>query len=270
MTGGSPSDPNFYSVPKNHIPYLEEPLTKEGADKALKYLEEQTNKKIQLAPSDIEGTSFFQPTNKGGGLYNSPQESSQRTLFMSPTAGYSTLFHETGHARDPQLRSRMAKENQFNPNEIQALPSAAQRFQYLADKQINPRTQAEIEAQAYTGFQLPRFESANPALNIQSQKVFNDPWFKEYPASYIQKGIDKFYEVETGVPAQRFAIAEYESPLVGRNFEPPIAQNALRLALDKELQESQKNVIRKNLSEIEERLNPYQTNPTPFRSYLGQ
>ena len=118
------------------------------------------------------------------------------------------------------------------------------------------------------GFQLPRFATTNPELNINPQTTFNDPWFKEYPASYAQKGIDEFYEAETGSNAFINRQIKDNSPVaiqVGRPTDPGL--NALRLSLDPELQTKQQALLNKTIETVNSRLNPYQTNPTPVRDY---
>jgi len=273
VTNGSLSNPNFYEVPKNYVPHTEEPLTKESAKRAIEYLENQTDKKIKISPDAMSGGGgFFNPTEKGGGLYNSPAEANQRTVFLGPTAGLHVLIHEVGHARDPKLRQSMAKEKQFSPEIINSLPTPSQRLQYFADTRITPRTQAEVEAQAYSGFQLPRFAASNPDLNVKAQKIFGDPYFKEYPASYIQQGLDNFYSVETGIPFVQSAGVTEALPgqVATRVLTPNTGYNALKLALNEELQQTEKEIVNKNLAEIEARLNPYQLIPTPLRKDYRQ
>lgn len=265
---GSPSSPNLYATPKESVANAGKKVTPEGAQKALNFLQEQTDKQITVLPDkESRGGGYFLPTEPGGGLYNSPKDASKRTVFIGPEAGYHVLFHEVGHARDPQLRKGMAKEKEFNIDTIQSLPTPAQRLEYFAETKINPRLHAETEAQAYSGFQLPRFAAANPELGIATQNVFNDPWFKEYPASYAQSGIDEFYDKETGANAFLFKEVKDRTPVAIQVGRPNTALNTLRLALDPDVQAMQQTILNKATQAVDERLNPYQTNPTALRDY---
>lgn len=268
----SPSNPNLYQVPADYTgstPTTK--LTSEGTNKAVKFLEEQAGQKIKVDfVNNIEPNTlgYFQPDLPGGGLYNSPEQGRQRTVFMGPGGGYETLFHEVGHTRDPGLRKSSAKEKSFAVDTILKLPTAAERFEYYANTKIDPRVNDETEAQAYMGFQLPRFATTNPELNINAQTTFNDPWFKEYPVNYAQKGIDQFYEAETGSNLFTNKQIKDNSPValqVGRPTDPGL--NALRLALDPELQTKQQALLDKTIEAVNSRLNPYQTNPTPVLDY---
>jgi len=268
IKGGAPSSPNLYERPQNYEYKSEAPIDPQGLNKALNYLQEQTGKKITtVVDKNSEGGGYFEPELKGGGLYNSPNEANQRSVFLGPEAGYHTLFHEMGHARDPGLRQAWAKEKQFNPQKIMSLPSAAERLDYFAQSQIHPRVQSETEAQAYSGFQLPRFAASNPDLNINTAQTFNDPWFKEYPASFAQKGIDKFFAAETGSQA---TAVNFPTDLAGPGVavqvsQPNVSMNALKLALDKGVQNKEKEILDATISTVENRLNPYQTLITPLR-----
>jgi hypothetical protein len=269
VKGGGFSSPNLYETPQGYLPQNNTQLTPQGLNKALNFLQEQTGKKITIIPdkTSADDSGYFNPELKGGGLFNSPNETNQRSIFMGPGGSYHTLFHETGHARDPGLRQLMAKEKQFNPQKIMSLKSAPERLDYFAQSQIYPRVQAETEAQAYTAFQLPRFAAANPDLNINTSKTFNDPWFKEYPASYAQQGIDKFFAAETGA---QFTPVNFPTDVAGPGvamqiFQPNVSTNALKLALDEGFQNKQKEVLDTSLSTVEKRLNPYQTFITPLR-----
>ena len=239
----------------------------EGSQKALDFLRQQTGKNIQLKPilnSDGRGLGYFTPKSTEGGLFNPPERSRDRTINLIPSAGYQTLFHEVGHARDPQLRAGFAKETSFNPAVISQLENPADRLDYLYSTKIQPRVNAETEAQAYSGFQLPRFAGANPELNIQYQKTFDDPWFKEYPASFAEKGIQQFYGGEA--PGASFRVTDPdESTKVATQVIKPVdvGQRVLGLALNPDVQRKQKQIIEATRSYVDERLNPYQTSPTP-------
>jgi len=274
MKGGSPSSPELYNTSQQYRAEQNTPLAPGGFKKAIDFLQNQTGKKITTAPAEnMQGDSgYFTATLKDGGLYNSPSNANNRTIFLGPEASYGTLFHEAGHARDPGLRQGLAKEKQFNPQQIMSLPSAAERLDYFAQSQIFPRVNAEIEAQAYQGFQLPRFAAANPQLNINYQQEFNNPWYKEYPASYAQKGLDRFYAEETGANVGNINFpTDIAGPGVAvRVSRPNVALNTLNLALDKELQNKQQNILNQAVSNVEDRLNPYQTTPSTLRNYWAQ
>lgn len=266
----SPVNPLLYNVPKGYSPVSDTKLTPEGTEKAINFLEQQTDKKINLSFDPNVNPSmlgYFNSFTPGGGLYNSPEQSNQRTVFMGPKGGYQTLFHEVGHARDPGLRKIEAKENQFNINTIQDLRDSDQRLRFFAETKIHPRVEAETEAQAYMGFQLPRFAAANPQLGIATQPVFNDPWFKEYPASYAQKGIDEFYGAETGANANFYKEVTDRTPVAIQVGRPEVGLNTLRLALDPNVQATQQAILDRTTQTVDERLSPYQTIPSTLRDY---
>lgn len=268
--GSSISD-QLYAFPLKYKPAVDAKLTPEGLQKALNFLEQQTGKQIKTKPvepgTDPTFAGYFSGEEPGGGLYNAPEDVGKRTIFMAPEAGYHTLFHETGHARDPQLRMENAKQKGFNVKTIQSLPTPAQRLKYLSETLINPSVNAETEAQAYSAFQLPRFAAMNPELGIFTQPIFNDPWFKEYPASYAQKGIDDFYVGETGANSVRYKEIKDSSPVATQIFRPNVALDTLRLALDPDVQAMQQQILNRTTQTVDQRLNPYQTTPTPLQDY---
>jgi hypothetical protein len=242
---------------------LEEPgfVQSSGSQRAIDFLQDQLGKKLLITPTDKSvrstGTEgYFQPYGKGG--FNNP---TSREVFLDPSTGYDTLFHEVGHARDPQLRTNFAQERKFNPAVIQNIESPSERLNYLYQTQGKPRVDAEIEAQAYSGFQLPRFAGANPDLNINYKETTNDPWFKEYPATYATKSIDKFYEAE--LPGSRVAPFDEMSPFASRVIQPTnTASKGLQFGLDPSLRARKKQILDETRENVNARLNPYQSNPT--------
>lgn len=273
MKGGSPSSPALYNVPENYNKLEESTVTPEGLSKALQYLGTQTNKKFNVknVPDPRFEGGYFDPLEPGGGLYNKPEEAGQRSLFLSPNASYHTLFHEAGHGRDPQLRQGVAKEK-LNVEQLLNLQSPAERLGFFAESQIYPRVDSEIEAEAYAGFQVPRFEKLHPELNINSKATLNDPWFKEYAASYGQKGLDKFYAAESGL-GPKFVNYPTDTSVPGvatQVFQPSAGLNYLHLGLDKELQKKQQEVLGTVTQRVDTRLNPYQQTPATLRNYWGQ
>lgn len=242
------------------------PLRPKETERALNFLQSQIGKKINFYPLS-SGDLQESPDMIGGfkpSSMNQPKFKKEVDIGLDPNrAGYETLFHEVGHARDPYLRQSSRKEASFNPAFIQSLNSPSERLKYFSDTTITPRIEAETEAQAYSGFQLPRFTRENPDINIPYQKTFDDPWFKEYPASYASKGIDTFYGAEL-YGGNRPAAFDENSPAAVRLISPvdPV-QKALSFALDPSLQKTEKNILERTRSFIDERLNPYQTSPIP-------
>ena len=233
-----------------------------GSQRAIDFLQDQLGKKLLVTPMNVSDRStgtvgYFEPHGKGG--FNNPMS---REVFLDPSAGYSTLFHEVGHARDPQLRANFAQERKFNPAVIQNIESPAERLNYLYQTRGKPRVDSEIEAQAYAGFQLPRFAGANPDLNINYKETTNNPWFKEYPATYATKSIDNFYKAELPGP-QRAAFDEM-SPFASRVIQPvDTAMKGLQFGLDSSLRAREKQILDETRESVNARLNPYQSNPTP-------
>lgn len=249
----------------------------EGGQRALGFLQQQIGKRINTYPASARevasGTlGYFAPNSPFGGGINNPSE---RDLYLSPSTGYQTLFHEVGHARDPGLRAAEATKSEFNPAYIQSLQKPSERLGYLYSKRFEPTVKAETEAQAYSGFQLPRFARANPELNINYQGTFNAPWFKEYPASYAQKAIEGeggFYRSELpatfGSTKNMMAVPsayDESSAVAGRIFAPvDVGQKALSFALDPELRQKEKDILSSARQYVDTRLNPYQESPTPW------
>jgi hypothetical protein len=233
-----------------------------GSQRAIDFLQEQLGKKLLVTPT---GKSFRSTGTEGyfnlfgrGGL-NNP---TSREVFLDPSTGYSTLFHEVGHARDPQLRATVAQERKFNPAVIQNIESPAERLNYLYQTRGKPAVDSEIEAQAYAGFQVPRFAGANPDLNINYKETTNDPWFKEYPATYATKSINNFYKAE--LPGPRIAPFDEMSPFASRVIQPvDTAMKGLQFGLDPSLRAREKQILDETRESVNARLNPYQSNPTP-------
>lgn len=248
-----------------------------GGQKALDFLQERIGKKINTYPASegevARGTlGYFSLNSPFGGGINNPTE---RDLYLSPSTGYQTLFHEAGHARDPSLRSAQATKKEFNPAFIQSLQRPSERLGYLYSKKFEPTVKAETEAQAYSGFQLPRFAQANPDLSINYQGTFNSPWFKEYPASFAQKAIEGeggFYRAELprtlGSTKDMRAIPpsyDESSDVAGRIFTPvDVGQKALSFALDPELRQKEKDIVNAARQYVDTRLNPYQQAPSQW------
>ena len=241
-----------------------------GASQALDFLKQQTGKDISLYPSQRQDESlagYFEPKGATGSLFNPPGDTS-RSVYLNPNAGYQTLFHEVGHATDPDLRQTNAVLSQFNPQQLGQIPNPSGQLDYLYRTQIQPKVKAETEAQAYSGFQLPRFASSHPGLGINYQQSFDNPWFKEYPASYVEQGIQNFYR---GAPTQSVDTPVDESSGVAtRVFQPDNARRALYLALDPNFQAKQQQILDETRKYVDTRLDPYQSSPTPWsKDYLG-
>jgi len=267
----------FYDYPKNFQPQENTRMTSEGAAKALDFLRKQTEKQITVKPVPANKLSpdlggYFNPTEPGGGLYNSPQDSQKRTVFLAPNASYDILIHEMGHARDPDLRKLYAKERSFDPTKIISLKTPTERLKYFAEHFIDPRVKAEVEANAYSGFQLSRFARENPELSINDQAARDNPWFKEYPASYIERGLNKFYQAETdpGIDPSVYRNIDYQTAYpTHREFQGDGGLKALKLGLDPDFQSMEQSIIDRNLQTVDERLNPYQKTPNARRPQFG-
>lgn len=236
------------------------------AQRAIDFLQSQIGKKINLYPlpsSDLQRSpdmvGGFRPSSM-----DQPKFKKEVDIELHPDrAGYETLFHEIGHARDPYLGRGSRKEYSFNPAFISSISAPSERLKYFSETNIKPRVEAETEAQAYSGFQLPRFARENPDINIPYQKTFDDPWFKEYPASYASKGIDKFYEAELYGRNRPAAFDENSPAAVRFIFPVDPGQKSLSFALNPDLQKTEKDILERTRRFVDDRLNPYQTSPTP-------
>lgn len=238
----------------------------DNAKKAIDFLQGQIGKKINIYPVSEEDQARGQlggyqvpihPWQK----YKQKQDQS-KDITLSSDADYQTLFHEVGHARDPELEQSTVFQRGFNPAYIQGLERPADRLDYFFNRTARPVIKAETEAQAYSGFQLPRFARENPDIETGYQNSFNNPWFKEYPASYAQKAVDKFYSKE--LPIKREASFNENSPFAQQIVESD-TNKALKFALDPELRQKQQDILDDTRRYVDERLDPYQQNPTQWQ-----
>jgi len=267
----------FYDYPKNFQPQDDTRMTPEGAAKALDFLRKQTEKQITVKPVPAEKLypglgGYFDAGEPGGGLYNSPSDAQKRTIFLAPNQSYHVLFHEMGHARDPGLRMNIAKEKNFNPSKMMSYKTPSERLKYFAEHRIDPVVQDETEAQAYSGFQLSRFARENPKLSIDYQASRDNPHYKEYPASYIGTGLDRFFHNETnpGIDSSVYGNIDYHTAYPNvRVFQGDGGLKALKLGLDRDFQSMQQSIIDRNLQTVDERLNPYQKTPSARRPQFG-
>lgn len=235
------------------------------AQRALDFLQTQIGKKINIF--EINDTTATKRGVLGGfdaASMSTPEfKTNVNVLLNSKNAGYETLFHEVGHARDPKLKENYAKRKSFNPKYIDSLRAPSDRLSYFVNTTAQPRVESETEAQAYSADQLPRFSKENPDINIPYQKTFDDPWFKEYPASYASQGIDRFYDQELYGGTRPAPFDENSPAAVRFMFPVDSAQRGLSFALDSNLQKTEKDILERTREFIDERLNPYQSKPTP-------
>ena len=254
---------NLYTEEKGNYDSKSGRITATGAPKAIDFLTQQIGKSVVVKPvetgTDPTVAGYFKSEGPGGS-----GDPTQRTFYYRPGVDYHTFFHEIGHARDAELPSYHRKEKSFNSEVINSINNPADRLKYYYETLIEPRVKAETEAQAYSGFQLPRFARENPGLNVNYKEEFNRPWFKNYPASYATGGIDTFYKVETGVNDQRVTPdLRKDSKIAEVEYKPNVGYNALKLELNQDLKKEEKSILNRTQEFIDERLNPYQTQPSP-------
>jgi hypothetical protein len=250
----------------------------ELSQEALKFLKEKTGKDINIKPLGISQRLAVGDRSEGlMGMYQGPQAGetpNQRTVFINQDnpAGLGTLFHESGHAVDPNLKQQTQIQNRFNPEYIGSLSRPGERLNYLFETTGFPRVVKETEAQRFAGESLNEFQQQQQSKNKTTfdSKIFTDnPNYKFYPGSYASETAGRFFEAE--LPGRR----PLQQPLTSGSdtygydatgpatFQPPTAEKGVALGTDPALWRTQEQIMQKTRDYIDPRLNQYMTNPTP-------
>lgn len=210
----------------------------------LNYLQDRSGKTINARPfnkqfpqGDPNTLGIFFSTNPTGGLYNPPDKATQRDVFVVPGVSYETLAHEVGHARDPDLRMLGAKEVHKKQS---VFNTPTEYLQDIFQKHIQPQVKAETEAQQWGAKAVRQYAGLNPNLQIDAAAYEKQPWFKGYPESYADKGIQSVY-----AQAIPFAQVSYPTDALDQPTTRVFVKQQgtpLGLALDPTFQQKQKEV----------------------------
>ena len=165
----------------------------------LKYLQNKTGKNLIVQPFNQQFPQVtpntlgaFFPEHPTGGLFNPPNKSNERNVFLAPGASYETLAHEVGHARDPDLRMLNARQKTAQTG---FFDTPTDYLQHLFINQIQPNVKAETEAQQYGAKTVREYAALNSNLGIDAQSYKTNPWFKGYPSSYADEAIQHIYSL---------------------------------------------------------------------------
>lgn len=146
-----------------------------------------SNKELEIKPninnlSNPDG-GYYQPYNKDGGHF----DPNKRTVYISPTGANSPeiIAHEAGHAIDPVI---MQNAN-YNIHADQARTPSELLNSHLKTTNFK----AEVEGQRAAVELLER-------TGIPTGGVRSDPYFKGYPASYIDNGIQEINKYASSYP----------------------------------------------------------------------
>lgn len=235
------------------------------AKKTKDFLSEKIGKELVLqkvdpfTPEDV--AAYYVSEGPGGSL-----DEEKRALYVRPDVSYPVLFHEAGHAADPALATRT---DTFNPNVVRDIRDPGARLEYVFEHLGKPKVKSETEAQSFVGRNLPGYEKQNPNLGSESSRFVNQPYFKEYPASYGTKAIDNFYRAELGGRGQVVTEEDADRGVAMRTFQPS-SDTALNFALNSELREKENELLDFTRQYIDTRLNQFQDKPTqPAADYFS-
>jgi len=136
----------------------------------------------RLRDSSLKG--YFLSRGPGGAT-----DPVNRNLYINPDnqEDFFTVAHEAGHAKDSFLAKN--RDIKYFPTEVKSPVDFLNNY-----INIDPQTRRKIITE--TEAQRAAIESMKD-LDIPSGASQGDPWFKGYPASYINKGLLKAREMIT-------------------------------------------------------------------------
>lgn len=223
----------------------------------------------------------FYGNNPLGGGSSDPQ---RRAVYVNPTEQNSGLFvvaHELGHAFDPELASRYQSYKSAGPARGETLTKSYEGRNptvflktYMTGPEVKLKSETEAQRAAKESFK---------ALGIPTGEIESDPWFKGYPAAFIETGLDQaaaLYgmprNVPRGVPQSMMdetlnrlygsmgqphtGAPAYYRPALGTDdpeidFRSAVTKELLNLALDKRYRQAEDLIKSQTRSFIEDRLN---------------
>lgn len=223
---------------------------------------------------------FYSDNQLGGGS----SDPTRRAVYVNPDnrdGGLFVVAHELGHAFDPELASRYESYKAAGPARGQALTKSYEGKNptaFLKAYMTGPETKLKSETEA----QRSAKESFK-ALGIPTGEIEGDPWFKGYPAAFIETGLDQaasLYAMPRNVPGgiPRNMMDEtlyrlyqsmgqphtggptYYRPALGADdpeidFRDVVAKELLDLALDERYKQAENSIKNRTKTFIENRLN---------------
>lgn len=139
----------------------------------------------------------FRPGGVDESGYGGSRDAQRRVIQLAPgSESASILAHEAGHAYDPALINAPAQEEavmrRANPlldavfaNNVPSEASAEFLDRYMSATPAHSRLAAEAVAQKNAAESLKNLNFAHPETQLS--------WYREYPNSYVESGLDKAY-----------------------------------------------------------------------------
>lgn len=218
-----------------------------------------SNKELEIKPninnpSNPDG-GYYRPSDKDGGHL----DPNKRTVYISPTGVANSpeiIAHEAGHAIDPII--------QQNTNYYTHADQARTPSELLNAHLKTTNFKAEVEGQRAAVELLERND-------IPTGGVRSDPYFKGYPASYIDKGIQEINRFASSYPIPNqlkpFAqdIDTQDSKIINSlklnepsvqifDFNDRRAKGMLNLGLDQKYQDTIQETLKRARSYIDQKL----------------
>lgn len=245
--------PSFGSFDENQK-YI---FTPEG-NKFKEDFKKLSNKELEIKPNEPNtnpGGGYYTPYAKDGG-HSDPNK---RTVYISPIGAANSpeiIAHEAGHAIDPIVQQN---EKYYSHADQARTPS-----QLLNSHLKTTHFKAEVEAQRAAVELLNRND-------IPTGGVRSDPYFKGYPASFIDKGIQETNQFASGypIPNQLKPFAQEVFMQDGKiinplklnepstqvfNFTDRRTKGMLNLGLDRKYQDTVQETLKRARSYIDQKL----------------
>jgi len=205
--------------------------------------------------NDPAGGGLYKPYDKDGGHL----DPNKRTIYIAPTGigNYPDIIaHEAGHSIDPTIQQNAKYIN----NAYQARTPSELLNAHLKTTNFK----AEVEGQRAAVDLLNRNE-------IPTGGIRSDPFFKNYPASYIDKGIEETnkYSSSYPIPNQLKPFAQDVYAQDGKiitpfnlkdpsvqvfNFDDRRTKGMLNLGLNQKYQDTIQETLKRARSYIDQKL----------------
>lgn len=224
--------------------------------KVLDYLESTKGKKIDIRQIPVDrankGDSVVHGYYVSGAPTGGHSDPKSRVLHLHHDASTSTVAHEAAHAFDPALHEgnlqEAAKQQAAINKQDRDYQTKSERLREYMSIVPTSRLRAETVAQQKAAEYMR-------GAGLDPSEFVADPWYKGYPASYIDKGLDTF-AAATSTPStvgllpseqkQDYFETLHMSGKMPTNteidantrvdFNPEFTQNLLDLALDRKYQ----------------------------------
>ena len=205
--------------------------------------------------NDPAGGGLYKPYDKDGGHL----DPNKRTIYIAPTGGGNfpdIIAHEAGHSIDPTIQQNAKYIN----NAYQARTPSELLNAHLKTTNFK----AEVEGQRAAVDLLNRSD-------IPTGGIRSDPYFKNYPASYIDKGIEETnkYSSSYPIPNQLKPFAQDVYAQDGKiitpfnlkdpslqvfNFDDRRTKGMLNLGLNQKYQDTIQETLKRARSYIDQKL----------------